>query len=331
MNTIGPIGEAVLRARKLHDQSVVVSDAVAQVFRDESDSELARSVVAALVRVVGESAPKPDASRTVSEQWFPYHLLFNPVVLSAATLRAAKVVEGSSGVGVAVGMPRRANDFPEVTPFGLLIFYLVSLGRAKNGGPSFAGLDKVLAALGASLGSAGGAKEPSLADALLLVLVSDFGSYEKSVMQGVDPVDAVAVQELFAVVWILAGLRDGKLPSFFPDRVKRLSKVLLESESLHGMFHAGLRAYVGKAGVAESWPTFIESFLVRSAGKAAVTASPNTPLLICALAATWIRLKYGSLSPDQKGVVLADFKALVAGCDHSQAEALEASLNRAIA
>ena len=331
MNTIGPIGEAVLRARKLHAQCVTVSDAVAQAFRDESDSELARSVVAALVRVVGESSPKPDASRPGSEQWFPYHLLFNPVVLSAATLRAAKVVEGSSGVGVAVGMPRRANDFPEVTPFGLLIFYLVSLGRAKNGGPSFAGLDKVLATLGESLGRAGGAKELSLADALLLVLIADFGSYEKSVMQGVDPLDAVTVQELFAVVWILVGLRDGKLPSIFPARVKRLSEVLLSTESLHGMFQAGLRAHIKNVGVSETWPPLIESFLVRPAGKAAVSASPNTPLLICALAATWIRLKYGSLSPDRKGVVLADFKALVAGCDHSQVEALEASLNRAIA
>ena len=331
MNTIGPIGEAVLRARKLHDQCVTVSDAIAQAFHDESDAELARSVVAALVRVVGESAPKPDASRPGSEQWFSYHLLFNPVVLSSATLRAAKVVEGASGIGVAVGMPRRANDFPEVTPLGLRIFYLASLGHSKNCGPSFTGLDKILYALGVSQDGAGGAKEPSLADALLLMLIPDFGSHKKVVLPGVDPFDAEMMHEVFDMAEILSGLRAGKLPSIFPDRVKRLAGSLLSAESLHGMFQSGLRSHIRNAGVAESWPTFIESFLVRPAGKAAVSASPNTPLLICALAATWIRLKYGSLSPDRKGVVLADFKALVAGCDHSQVEALEASLNRAIA
>jgi len=331
MNPIGPIGEAVLRSRKLHAQSLVVSDAVAQAFRDESDSELARSVVAALVRVVGESAPKPDIGRPGSEQWFPYHLLFSPVVLSAATLRAAKVVEGASGSGVAVGMPRRANDFPEVTPFGLYVFYLASLDRSKSGGPSFSGLEKVLSVLGASLGGAGGLKEPSLSDSLLLVLIQDFRSFEKSALIGFDPLEAGPVHEVFAMAEILSGLRAGKLPSIFPARVKRLAEVLLSAESLHGMFQSGLRAHIRNVGVSETWPPLIESFLVRPDGKAALAASPDVPLLICALAASWIRLKYSTLSPDRKGVVLADFKALVAGCDHGQSEALEASLNRAIA
>jgi hypothetical protein len=331
MNPVGPIGEAVLRARKLQAQSASVSEALVLAFRTESDAELPRSVAAALVRVIGELTPKPDAGRPGSEHWFPYHLLFNPVVLSAATLRAAKVVEGASFMGDAVGMPRRANDFPEVTPFGLQVFYLACLGRSKNGGPSFAGLDKVLATLGTSLGGVGVVKEPGLADALLLVLIPDFGSYEKSVMAGVDPLDADTVQELFAAVWILAGLRGGKLPSFLPGRVKRLSERLLESESLHGMFHAGLRAHVRKVGFSEPWPTLIESFLVRPAANSPVAASPDVPLLICSLAATWIKLTYRGHSPDRKGVVLADFKALMAGCGHTQAEALEASLNRAIA
>ena len=331
MNPIGPIGEAVLRARKLQAQGAAVSDAVALAFRDASDSELARSVIAALVRVVGEAASKSAAGSPGSEQWFPYHLLFNPVVLSAATLRAAKVVEGASGVGVAVGMPRRANDFPEVSPFGLQVFYLASLDRSKSGGPSFAGLEKVLSVLGTSLGGAGGVKEPSLSDALLLVLIQDFRSFEKSALSGFDPLDAGPVHEVFAMAEILSGLRAGKLPSIFPARVKRLSEVLLSTESLHGMFQAGLRAHIKNVGVSETWPPLIESFFVRPAGKGAVAASPDVPLLICALAATWIKLTFQTHSLDRKGVVLADFKALVAGCDHSQAEALEASLNRAIA
>jgi hypothetical protein len=331
MNPIGPIGEAVLRARKLQAQSEAISDAVALAFREASDSELARSIIAALVRVVGESASKSAAGSPGSEQWFPYHLLFNPVVLSAATLRAAKVVEGASGEGVAVGMPRRANDFPEVTPFGLHVFYLASLDRSKSGGPSFAGLEKVLSVLGTSFGGAGGVKEPSLSDALLLVLIQDFRSFEKSALNGFDPLDAGPVHEVFAMAEILSGLRAGKLPSIFPSRVKRLAEVLLSSESLHGMFQAGLRAHIKNVGVSEAWPPLIESFLVRSDGKSAVAASPDVPLLICSLAATWIKLTFQGHSQDRKGVVLADFKALMAGCGHSQAEALEASLNRAIA
>jgi hypothetical protein len=331
MNPIGPIGEAVLLARKLQAQGAAVSDAVALAFRDASDSELARSVIAALVRVVSESASKSVAGSPGSEQWFPYHLLFNPVVLSAATLRAAKVVEGASGTGVAVGMPRRANDFPEVTPLGLRIFYLASLGHSKDGGPSFTGLEKILYALGVSQDGAAGTKEPSLADSLLLMLIPDFGSHKKVVLPGVDPFDAEMMHEVFDMAEILSGLRAGKLPSIFPARGKRLAEALLSAESLHGMFQSGLRTHIRNAGAAESWPTFIESFLVRPTGKDDLTASPDTPLLICALAANWIRLTYGSLSPDRKGVVLADFKALVARCDHSQAEALEASLNRAIA
>lgn len=331
MNPVGPIGEAVLRARKLQAQYASVSDAIAQAFHDESDTDLARSVVAALVRVIGESTSKSPAARPGSEQWFPYHLLFNPVVLSAATLRAAKVVEGASGVGVAVGMPRRANDFPEVTPFGLHVFYLASLGRSKTGGPSFAGLEKLLSALGASLGGAGGVKEPSLSDSLLLILIQDFSSFEKSALSGFDPLDSGTVQEVFAMAEILSGLRAGKLPSIFPARVRRLSELLLSSESLHGMFQAGLRAHIRNVGYSETWPPLIESFLVRPAGKSAVAASPDVPLLICLLAATWIKLTYHGHSPDRKGVVLADFKALMAGCGHTQAEALEASLNRAIA
>jgi hypothetical protein len=331
MNPVGPIGDAILRARKLQAQGAAVSDAVALAFRDASDSELARSVIAALVRVTSESASKSAAGSPGSEQWFPYHLLFNPVVLSAATLRAAKVVEGTSGVGVAVGMPRRANDFPEISPFGLQVFYLASFDRSKSGGPSFAGLEKVLSVLGTSLGGAGGVKEPSLSDALLLVLIQDFRSFEKSALSGFDPLDAGPVHEVFAMAEILSGLRAGKLPSIFPARVKRLSEALLSTESLHGMFQAGLRAHIKNVGVSETWPPLIESFLVRPEGKATVAASPDVPLLICALAATWIKLTFQTHSPDRKGVVLADFKALMAGCGHTQAEALEASLNRAIA
>lgn len=331
MNPSGPIGEAVDKARKLEAQRASIADVLARAFLNESDADLARSVVAALVRVSGERSPGSQTGRTGAEHWSPYHLLFSPVVLSAATLRAAKVVEGASGIGVAVGMPRRANDFPGVTPFGLQVFYLVSLGRSNKGGPSFAGLDKVLAELSASLGRSGVTKQTSLADALLLVLIADFGAYEKSVMQGVDPLDADVVQELFAAVWILAGLREGKLPSFFPARAKRLSEALLESESFHGMFHAALRAHVSKAGFSESWPPLLESFLVRTEGQATTTASPDVPILICSLAAAWIKLTIRGLFPDRKAVILTDFKALIRGCGHGQAEALEASLNRAIA
>lgn len=327
MSESGPIGEAIIRARKLQARCVSIETAIGQAFHSSSDADLPRSLVAALVRIIEEPDAKTASVSAGPTQWFPYHLFFSPVVLSAATLRAAKVVEGASGVGVAVGMPRRANDFPEVTPFGLRVFYLASLARSRSGGPTFSGLDKILV----DVAETSGVTIPSLADALLLLLVPDFRSYEKNVANGFDAYAADSIRELFAIALVLADLRSGKLPNALPGPSQRLATEMLETESLHGMFHAGLRFQAGKAGLADAWPALIESFLVRPEGKPALAASPDVPLLICSLAATWIRVRFHGLSQDRKGVVLADFRALISGCGHSHAEALEVALNRAIA
>ena len=331
MTPFGPIGEANRRASKLRSQSANASAGVALAFRDESEAEMPGSVIAALTTMIGEPAGQVDARRRGAGHWLLYFCFFNPDILSGATLRAAKVVEGSSAAGGAFAMPRRANDFPEVTPFGLGIFYHASLGHCRKRGTSFAGLDKVLADLWEGQGGPLAGAGPSLADALLLRLIPSFRSYERPVLKAFDPKDADAVRGVFAMAEMLAGTRAGYLPGVLQPSENRLTARLMETEALHGMFHAALRAHVVRAGVADPWPPLLEAFLVRQDGKAAVSGSGDIPLLVCALAAAWIRLTCRNHSPDQKVAVSGDFKALVAGCRHEQAPVLEQTLNRAIA
>ncbi len=330
MSQGGPIGDAVSRARNLQLRYAGVTASLAESLRSSPDAELPRAVASALVRVVDEAAPEPGTGRPGASHWVPFQVLFEPQVLSAATLRAAKVVEGVAGFGSAIAMPRRANDFPDATPFGLLAFYQVCVSRSKQGGASYQGITKLLARQHAFVAEAKGQGGPSLADALLLGLIPDFLSSEKDVGENEGKVHGNLVRDLFEVAGILAASRAGALPTVWPSVRNRLAQDLLETESLHGMLHAAVRVQVGKAA-AENWPPLVESYVVRQADKSAVPASGETPLLICALASNWVRFAFRGLSPARRGAVQADFKALVRGCPHGQAPELEAALNRAIA
>jgi hypothetical protein len=331
MSTPGPIGQAIGRARKLQARCAVASLEVAQALREASDEEVPRAVVAVLASTLADPALKAEAGRPGCEHWFARHLIFDPVILSAATLRAAKVVEGSSAVGGALAMPRRANDFPEATPFGLCVFQQAILAHCGKDRLTFWGIDKTLAGLRVGQEGAAWRPEPSLADALLLLLVPFFRSHEETVLKSTDPKDAAAVKELFAISEFLASARSGNLPGALPNAGGRLLGCLLEAESLHGMLHAALRAQVRSARDPEAWPPLLQSFLVRPERRNGAAASVDVPLVICALAAAWIRLTSGTHSPDRKKAVLADFRVMVAGCRHVQAATLETTLNRAIA
>jgi hypothetical protein len=331
MSSLGPIGQAIGRARKLQARCAVASLEVAQALREASDEEVPRAVVAVLASTLADPALKAEAGRPGCEHWFARHLIFDPVILSAATLRAAKVVEGASAAGGALAMPRRANDFPDVTPFGLGVFHQAILAHCGKDRLAFGDVDKTLAGLRIGQDGVAWRPEPSLADALLLMLVPYFRSHEEIVLKSTEPKAAGAVKELFIISEFLASARSGNLPGSLPNAGGRLLDRLLEAESLHGMLHAALRAQVRSVRDSEAWSPLLQSFLVRPERRTGAADSVDVPLVICALAAAWIRLTFGTHSPDRKKAVLADFREMVAGCRHVQAATLEATLNRAIA
>ena len=327
MKPVGPMTEAVLRSRKLQAQAQAVADALAVAFQSAADAELPRSVLAALVRLKEEGKPKQGDAGFLAEHWLAYQILFGPAVLSAATLRAARIVEGTSGSPVVIGLPRRANDYPEVTPVGLRFFYQACLGHGNPG--AFGGLGELFESLHLDGLMRGQPIQPTLADALLLGLFP--GVQAKSLLlAGEDHYQEVA-QDLLGIAELLAGLRMGRLPSSLPEGPDGLSQALLETEAVHGLFHAALRANVGKVGAAENWPPLVAAFVHEQRGPGALLATYPVPLFVCTLAAAWLKLTYRGQAPGIKVAVLGEFKALVARCPHQQAAALELILNRAIA
>lgn len=327
MKPVGPIADVVLRFRKLQEQAQVVADAITQAFRSESDVDLPRSVLAALVRLKSEEKPKQGVTSFVAEPWLAYQILFNPSVLSAATLRAARIIEGTSGSPAAIGLPRRANDCPEVTPLGLRFFYQACLRQGKP--DAFGGLGELFESLRLDGLMRGQPIQPTLADALLLSLFSGVQS-DGLLLAGEDHYQEV-VRDLLGIAELLVGLRMGRLPPSLPEGPGDLSQALLETEALHGLFHSALRANVSKVGAAAAWPPLIEAFVYERRGKAPLVSTQKVPLLVCCLATDWLKLTFPGQAPDVKALVLAEFKTLISRCRHNQAEALERTLNRAIA
>jgi hypothetical protein len=329
MKPVGPMTEAVLRSRKLQAQAQAVADALTVAFQSAADAELPRSVLAALVRLKEEGKPKQGDAGFLAEHWLAYQILFGPAVLSAATLRAARIVEGTSGSPVVIGLPRRANDYPEVTAVGLRFFYQACLGHAKPG--AFGGLGELFENLRLDGLMQGQPMQPSLADALLLGLLPGLSAQAQGLLLSGEEHHAELVRDLLGMADLLVGLRLGRLPTSLPEGQAGLARALLETEAVHGLFLATLRANVSKVGAAENWPPLVAAFVDERRGPGAMLATHPVPLFVCTLAAAWLKLTYRGQASDVKVAVLGEFKALIARCPHPQAAALERMLNSAIA
>jgi hypothetical protein len=331
MSRVGPIEERVLKSRKLRSQHGVISDALVAAFRDESDDALPRTVIAALARIdlgskAGAQKGQPDANH-----WLACGFFLDPFLLSAATLRAARVIDGASGLGVSVGSPRRANDFPDVTPLGLFLFYRASLLHSRKGGASLGDQDELFAAPPVLSAVAARASSATLSDALLLSLVPYAKSHltlsahqEKSALTDMEA-------ELAEISDALACLRSGALPKSLPPASAGTQRDLLACESFHGLLHAAARLSAPAKDRAEEWPPLISAYLPGGPARHAAQGVGGVPLAICALASTWLRAGWRSLQPKRKEAFLADFSALVAGCTHEQAGLVESTFNRTIA
>jgi hypothetical protein len=329
MKPAGPMTEAVLRFRKLQAQSQAVAEALTLAFQSAADAELARSVLAALVRLKEEGKPKQGVTGFIAEHWLAYQILFGPAVLSAATLRAARIVEGTSGAPAVIGLPRRANDFPEVTPLGLRFFYQACLGQGRPG--SFDGLGELFENLRLDGLMQGQPMQPSLADALLLGLLPGLSAQAQGLLLSGEEHHAELVRDLLGMADLLAGLRLGRLPTSLPEGEAGLARALHETEAVHGLFYAALRANVSQVGPTETWPPLIGAFVHQRIKPGTLLATHPAPLFVCTLAAAWLKLTYRGQAPDLKVAFLGEFKALIARCPHPQAAALERMLNSAIA
>lgn len=329
MSRPGPIGESVLRARKSLALHLAISEALCSAFLEESDDALPRTVVAALSRISDELSASSKPLELGSDHWVAVRLFMDPVILSAATTRAARVIDGASGLGASVGMPRRANDFPDVTPFGLGLFYEASLHHSKKGGPSFNGLDRLfsLQCVEAAMRERG--SSATLTDALLLSLVPFAKSHLTIAAQQGQVTLPDETSEVAQMSDVLAGLRQGKLPDVLPRT--RIAGDLLGCESFHGLLQAAVRHSAAAKDKADQWPSFITAYLPSGSARLAGHEGADVPLIICALASTWLKVSWRLLPPGRKEAFLADFSSLVAGCAHEQAAALPSALNRTIA
>ena len=329
MSQTGPIGESVLRARKSLASHLAISEAISVAFLEESDEALPRTVIAALSRIVDGLPKSAKPNEPGSEHWVGYRLFLDPVILSAATLRAARIINGSSGTGTSIGMPRRANDFPDVTPFGLGLFYRAALLHSRKGGPGFGGLDELFSLSSVDAVMNEHAPCATLTDALLLSLVpSAMGQLSDAAQQGRLSLSAEA-SELSSLSEVFSGLRVGRLPEILPKPTG--SRDLFSCESFHGLLQAAVRLGFASKDKADQWPPLIAAYLPSGAARQPGQGATDVPLVVCALASTWLKVTWRRLTTARKEAFLADFSSLVAGCAHEQAEAMPAELNRTIA
>jgi hypothetical protein len=331
MSRIGPIEERVLKSRNLLAQHAVITDAVVTALRDENDDALPRSVIAALARIDHGSQASAQKGQPDANHWLASSFYLKPDLLSAASLRASRVIDGASGLGVSIGMPRRANDFPEITPLGLDLFYKASLQHSRKGGPSLGGVDALFDSPAVLSLLAERASAATLSDALLLSLVpfgkSHLTLYAQQKKMALTDIES----ELAELSEVLSGLRAGNLPKSLPPTSVGTRRDLLACESFHGLLHAAVRNAAGVKGKADEWPPLISAYLPGGQARLAAQRALGVPLVICALASTWLRVGWRSLQPKRKEAFLTDFSSLVAGCAHEQAEWVEATLNRTIA
>jgi hypothetical protein len=329
MSRPGPIGESVLRARKSLALHLAISEALCAAFLEESDDALPRTVVAALSRISDELSASSKPQELGSDHWVAVRLFMDPVILSAATARAARVIEGASGLGASVGMPRRANDFPDVTPFGLGLFYEASFHHSKKGGPSFNDLDRLFSLQCVEAAMRERATSATLTDALLLSLVPFAKSHLTIAAQKGQGSLPDETSEVAQMSEVLAGLRQGKLPDTLPRT--RIVDDLLGCESFHGLLQAAIRLGAVAKDKADQWPSLITAYLPGGSARQAGQEVADVPLIICALASTWLKASWRLLPPGRKEAFLADFSSLVAGCAHEQAATLPSALNRTVA
>ena len=329
MSRPGPIGEAVLRARKSMALHVAISAAIVAAFREESDESLPKTVVAALSRIGDVSSGFAKSREPNSDHWIAARLFLDPVILSAATVRAARVIDGASGLGASVGLPRRANDFPDVTPFGLALFYKASLLHSRKGGPSFSGLDQLFSLPSVAAALRERASSATLTDALLLSLVPFAKSHLTIAARQDQGAQTDEVSELALMSDVLAGLRQGNLPDQLPPT--GLTRDLFTCESFHGLLQAATRLTGASKNKADQWPPLIAAYLPGGPARQSGQGRVDVPLIVCGLASTWLKVSWRLVHPGRKEAFLAEFSTLVAGCADEQAPALSASLNRTIA
>jgi len=74
MSRPGPIGEAVLRARKSMALHVAISASIVAAFREESDESLPKTVVAALSRIGDLSSGSAKSKEPNSDHWIAARL-----------------------------------------------------------------------------------------------------------------------------------------------------------------------------------------------------------------------------------------------------------------
>jgi hypothetical protein len=331
MSRVGPIEERVLKSRKLLAQHAVITDAVVAAFRDENDDALPRSVLAALARIDHGSQAATQKAQPDANHWLASSFYLKPDLLSAASLRASRVIDGASGLGVSIGMPRRANDFPEVTPLGLDLFYKASLQNSRKGGPPLGGVDALFDSPAVLTVLAERASAATLSDALLLSLVPFAKSHLTLFTQQKKITLTDIESELVELSEALSGLWSGNLPKSLPLTSVGTRRDLLACESFHGLLHAAVRNSAGGKDKVDEWPPLITAYLPGGQARLSAQGASGVPLAICALASTWLRTGWRNLQPNRKDAFLADFSALVAGCAHEQAGWVQATLNRTIA
>jgi len=331
MSRVGPIEERVLKSRKLLAQHSVITDAIVAAFREESDDALPRSVIAALARIDHGSQTATQKGQPDANHWLASSFYLKPDLLSVASLRASRVIDGASGLGVSIGMPRRANDFPDVTPLGLDLFYKASLQHSRKGGPSLGGVDALFDSPAVLSVLAERASAATLSDALLLSLVP-FGKSHLTLYAQQKKIALTDIEsELAELSEALSGLRAGNLPKSLPPTSVGTRRDLLACESFHGLLQAAVRNSPGGKDKADEWPPLISAYLPGGQARLPAQGAGGVPLAICALASTWLRVGWRNLQPKRKEAFLADFSSLVAGCAHEQAGWVESTLNRTIA
>jgi hypothetical protein len=97
------------------------------------------------------------------------------------------------------------------------------------------------------------------------------------------------------------------------------------------LLQAAIRLGAVAKDKADQWPSLITAYLPGGSARQAGQEVADVPLIICALASTWLKVSWRLLPPGRKEAFLADFSSLVAGCAHEQAAALPSALNRTIA
>lgn len=318
-------------SRKLLAQQALISEDIMAAFRDESDEALPRTIVTALARLRHGAQTAVQKARPDANHWFASSFYLNPALLSAATLRVARVIDGASGLSVCIGMPRRANDFPAVTPLGLHLFYRASLLHARMNSISPGVMDEFFTEQSVTEAIEAHAGRATLSDALLLSLVPSarkmLVSSSRQDGGGLAEIDS----ELAVLSDLMADLRSGILPESLSYSCEKTPRDLLGCESFHGLLKAAARAMAADRSKSECWPTLISAYLPGGPAHHSGQGTRDVPLTICALASTWLKVGWRNLTPLRKDELLKDFSRLIAGCAHDQAGFMEVALKRSLA